>query len=128
MKKILSAVPILRASNLSASIDYYCRVLGFTKDGVYKREPEALDGYAFLSRDGIQVHVSSYGGDGTFGSTVYFYVEAVDALHDEWRAAGAEILYDPAAQIQEPENRPWGMREIYVKDLDGNVLRFGQRS
>ena len=127
MKQILSAVPIVRASNLSAAMDYYCRVLGFTKDGVYKHDPEAADGYAFLSRDGVQLHLSSHAGDGAFGSTVYFYVESVDALHEEWRAAGAEILYDPTAQTQEPGNQAWGMRELYVRDLDGNVLRFGQR-
>ena len=25
-----------------------------------------------------------------------------------------------------PEDRPWGMREFYVMDPNGNLLRFGQ--
>lgn len=126
MKKLTSAVPIVRVSDLERAIEYYCRALGFTNDGVYRHDPDGRDGYAFLSRDDTKVHVSSYG-DGVLGHVVYFYVEGIDALHDEWRAAGAEILYDPEAELQGPGDQPWGMREIHVKDPDGNVLRFGQR-
>ncbi|HKO93443.1 MAG TPA: VOC family protein [Polyangiaceae bacterium] len=126
MTKVTSAVPIVRVSDFDRAIHYYCRILGFKQDGVYRHAPEGSEGYAFLSRDDARVHVSSYS-DGVLGHVVYFYVDGIDALHSEWRNAGAEILYDPAAEVQEPGNQPWGMREIHVKDPDGNVLRFGQR-
>ena len=127
MGKILAAVPILRVTDLDRSIDYYRDVLGFALDSVYRHDLEASDGYALLSRDGSKLHVSNFGGDGVVGQAVYFYVEEIDALHDEWRRAGAQILYDPAAAVEGPGDQPWKMRELYVKDPDGNVLRFGQR-
>ena len=127
MPQILSIVPIMKVANLEAALDYYCNVLGFTKDGVYHPDSNAGVGYAFLSRDGMHIHISSFGGDGVFGIAVYFYVASVDALHEELRAAGAKLRYDPDAATQGPGDQPWGMREIYVEDLDGNVLRFGQR-
>ena len=48
---------------------------------------------------------------------VYYGVDDVDRLHEEYLAAGAEIR-------QEPADRPWA-REMLVADLDGHVLRIG---
>ena len=40
----------------------------------------------------------------------------VDELHHRWREAGAKIL-------DQPEDKPWRLREFRVADLDGNQLR-----
>ena len=37
---------------------------------------------------------------------------------DEYRAAGADV-------VCEPEDQPYGMREILVRDPDGHLLIFG---
>jgi uncharacterized glyoxalase superfamily protein PhnB len=42
--------------------------------------------------------------------------EEVDKLYRRWQQAGAEIL-------SEPEDKPWGLREFTVADLDRNQLR-----
>jgi uncharacterized glyoxalase superfamily protein PhnB len=55
--------------------------------------------------------------DGRF--SVYFTVEEVDALFDELRAKGADI-------VCEPEDQVYGMREFQVRDPDGHLLAFGQ--
>lgn len=123
----MAAVPIFRVSNLATSITYYTGALGYSSTGVYRHDSSGPDGYAFLSRDGVRVHLSSYAGDGPFATVAYFYVEGIDELHAEWSAAGADVLYDHAALTRGPSDRPWGMREIYVRDPDGNVLRFGQQ-
>lgn len=127
MPRFLAAVPIFRASNLATSIAYYTGTLGFVANGVYRNDPNGPDGYAFLSRDGVRIHLSSYGGDGPFATVAYFYVEGIDELHAEWSAAGADVLYDPGALTRGPNDQTWGMRELYVRDPDRNVLRFGQK-
>lgn len=43
-----------------------------------------------------------------------------DALSERWRAQA------PQARITRPEDKPWGMREFYVFDPSGNLLRVGQ--
>jgi uncharacterized glyoxalase superfamily protein PhnB len=53
--------------------------------------------------------------------TVNLLVDDVDALHEEFVAAGVTIdltLYDSSR----------GTRQMYVKDADGNSVRFQQES
>jgi len=45
----------------------------------------------------------------------------VDALSARWRAQS------PGARITKPEDKSWGMREFYVFDPSGNLLRVGQK-
>jgi len=70
----------------------------------------------------------------------------VDRLHEEWQAC--ELLTVPGAigpelraelrrrwQAGEPvgllsqrvEDKPWGVREFGIRDLDNNHLRFGRQ-
>lgn len=123
MQQLVSATPIMTVSNIQASVEYYVRALGFTSGGVYPPGAGNDAFYAYLSRDDVRLHLER--GAAT-GMAVYFIVRDVDALHDELRDAGAEVLYDPDAPVRGPGDQPWGMREIWVKDPDGNVLRFGQ--
>ena len=45
----------------------------------------------------------------------------VDALSARWRARS------PGARITKPEDQPWGLREFYVFNPSGNLLRVGQK-
>ena len=74
-----------------------------------------------ISRDGIWLHLSSFSGDGVAGGVVNLLVDDVDALHAEFVAKGVPIAVEPVDQT-------WGTREMYVKDADGNSLRFQQPS
>jgi catechol 2,3-dioxygenase-like lactoylglutathione lyase family enzyme len=102
--------PILRVRSLDASIDHYVRVLGFTLDW------RAPGGAASVSRDGSGLMLAE-GDQGSPGTWVWFGVEDVQALFQEYTAAGATIRLPPT-------NYPWS-REIHVQDPDGHVLRFG---
>ena len=42
----------------------------------------------------------------------------LDSLFQEYKASGADI-------VEEPQDRSWGMREMIVRDLDGNTFRMG---
>ena len=102
-------VPILRVRSLSASIDYYTGVLGFTVDW---HEPAM----ASVSRDGRGIMLCE-GDQGTPGTWIWIGVEDAGALFDEYSARRATIRRAPA-------NYPWAY-EMQIEDPDGHVLRFG---
>jgi hypothetical protein len=50
---------------------------------------------------------------------VVIVVDDIEALHAEFVARGVAIDLPPIDQT-------WGVREMYVKDSQGNALRFAQ--
>ena len=117
---ILRAVPLLHVSSSEAAATFYCGKLGFTREWDYRPAAPAQDpGYLGLVRDGVPLHVSSFSGDGVAGGVATFYVRDVDALFAEFSAAGVPIELAPCDQT-------WGNREMYLRDADGNSLRFIQ--
>ncbi len=50
---------------------------------------------------------------------VHFHTDDLDAAFEKVRAAGAEI-------VQEPDDRPWGVRDGAVRDPAGNLIRIEQ--
>lgn len=105
--------PVLRISDLGASLRYYTDVLGFTIDW----QDNDGSSFASVSRDRCNLFLSA-GDQGNAGSWMWIGASDVDALHEELVARGARVRQPPA-------NYPWGSREVHVEDLDGNVLRFG---
>jgi catechol 2,3-dioxygenase-like lactoylglutathione lyase family enzyme len=61
--------------------------------------------------------LSSFSGDGVAGGVVNLIVDDVDAIHEELVAKDVPIDLAPTDQT-------WGNREMYVKDADGNSVRF----
>lgn len=113
--------PVLRAADLAASEAFYCGVLGFEKEWEYNVQDDARNpGYLCFSRNKIPVHLSTMDGECRPGTMVYFEVSNIDALREEFRQAGLATIQ------REPVDEPWGLREMYVLDPDGNVLRFGE--
>lgn len=105
-----SAAPILRVGDLSVSLDYYGRALGFAvdwRDGM---------GMASVSRDRCTLMLCQ-GDQGHPGTWTWIGVADADALHEELKARGAIVRHAPT-------DYPWA-RELQVGDPDGNVLRFG---
>lgn len=103
------ATPIFRVSNLATSLDYYTRILGFTI-------PWQLPYYASVKRGTCSLMLCE-GGQGNPGTWLWSPCSDVDALYEELKAAGANIL-------QGPTNFPWGSREIQILDPDHHRLRF----
>jgi catechol 2,3-dioxygenase-like lactoylglutathione lyase family enzyme len=50
---------------------------------------------------------------------VHFHTDDLDATFEKVRAAGAEIVSEPADQ-------PWGTRDFAVRDPSGNLVRVDQ--
>lgn len=112
------AIPLLPVSNSAEAEDFYCNRLGFRRHFAYRVDDTKADPYFMgLSRDGVWLHVSSFSGDGVSGGVVGFLVDDVDALH-------AELVAKHVAIDLEPTDQTWGNREMYVRDADGNGIRF----
>ena len=114
---IAVVVPILPVHDLTQAIEFYER-LGFTA----KRYRDG-DFYAFIQRDGRELHLSKTPElvrESNF-VRVYFYLSerTAAALEAEFRAAGIAIV-EPLAP------REWKMNEFALHDPDGNLLIFGE--
>ena len=115
-----SAIPVLHVSGHAAAEEFYVGRLGFRREFAFRFDEGKPDPcYMGLTRDGVRLHVSSFPGDGVSGGAVYLFVEDVDALYAELVAKGVSIALAPTDQ-------PWGNREMYVRDPDGNSVRFGR--
>jgi uncharacterized glyoxalase superfamily protein PhnB len=115
---IREAIPLLHVSNAEAAEEFYCNKLGFRLEFAHRGHASLADPcYMGLSRDGAWIHLSSFSGDGVAGGVLNLLVDDVDELHAEFIAKGVGIAMEPVDQT-------WGTREMYVKDADGNCLRF----
>lgn len=108
--------PILRVSDMGASVRYYTEVLGFRLHFL----DEDGNAFASLSRGKTNLFLAA-GDQGHCGSWLWIGASDVDVLYEELSARGAKVRQPPA-------NFPWGSRELHVEDLDGNVLRVGSEN
>ena|SRR5690349_4217998 len=104
------AEPILRVSDMRASLHYYVDVLGF------RNADWGSDDFTCVNRDGAGIYLCR-GDQGCPGTWAWIGVEDAYLLYQEYRASGAKIR-------QRPVNHSWGL-ELQVEDPDGHVLRFG---
>lgn len=114
---IAAVVPILPVRDLTRAIEFY-EQLGFTA----KRYRDG-DFYAFIQRDGRELHLSKTAElipEHNF-VRVYFYLRdgAATALEAYCRGLGMTILEPLTAH-------EWKMREFVLQDPDGNRLIFGE--
>jgi len=113
-----SAIPVLHVSSIATAADFYCGSLGFRETFAYRiDEPNPDPCYMGLIRDRVELHISSFPGDGVSGGAVFLLVDDVDMLHSELVTKDVPIALAPTDQS-------WGNREMYVKDADGNSIRF----
>jgi uncharacterized glyoxalase superfamily protein PhnB len=114
----MHAIPLLHVSNSVAAEAFYCGKLGFVREFAHRADDVKSDPcYMGISRDGVWIHVSSFSGDGLSGGVANLIVDDVDSLHAEFMTKGVRIDVAPVDQT-------WGSREMYVKDSDGNCIRF----
>jgi len=102
--------------NVLESSAYFRDALGFEVEFLYGEPPN----YAGVSRDNVAVHLEAASNTnhrvGQTGLNVF--LDDVDELYEELRRRNAQIL-------KPPHDRPWGMRNCVVADLDGNYICFG---
>lgn len=104
-------IPIMRVASGREAAQWYER-LGFEVIGEHRFGPE-FPLYMFLERGAVHLHLSEHAGDATPNTLVYFWVDDVDVVAEEF---GVEVT-----------TQPWA-REIELSDPDGNRLRIATRS
>jgi catechol 2,3-dioxygenase-like lactoylglutathione lyase family enzyme len=124
MPKMLTSCPHFLVSDVRRAAEYYRDRLGFRIIGYFFEEPPV---FGMVDRDHAEIHLRRVY-DGQKGSNrervddaldCYIRVDDVDGLYAEFKERGAEIILTPTLQS-------YGMKEIYVRDLDGYVVCFGQ--
>ena len=104
------AVPILRVSDMAASVRYYVDILGF------QNAEWGSDEFTSVNRDVACIYLCR-GSQGHAGTWVWVGVQDAAALYEEYKLSGANIHGTP-------RNHPYAL-EFHVEDPDGHVLRFG---
>ena len=110
---IQATVPVLASLDLDESRVFYTTFLGF------RVLLQAAD-YLIMERDGAELHFWLCA-ERHLAENTSCYVRTGDcqALYDEFSQRG--LLLQP------PALRPWGMKELYVIDTHGNLLKFGEQ-
>jgi GNAT superfamily N-acetyltransferase/uncharacterized glyoxalase superfamily protein PhnB len=113
--KFSSPIPQLPVTSIADTQAYYRDVLGFTIDWTWGEND-----YGSVSRDAATIFLNAEPPPHPLATHI-LNVGDVDALHAEWRKAGAKLLGEPA-------DMPWGMREFTLEDNNGHRFRIGQPS
>lgn len=107
-----TTIPVLAYLSIAETLGFYTEHLGF-------RQRLLMDDYLIVERDGSEIHfwrcTEAHIAENT---SCYIRVPDADALHDEFTARGLAL--------EPPIEREWGMKELYVIDPHGNLLKFGQ--
>ena len=104
----------LHVTHVLAAADFYTTKLGF-KLGFTWGDPPQMAG---VNLGNVQMFLE-HGTPNPQGCSVYFVVGNADELYEFQRANGVDIL-------EEPADRPYGLRDYRIRDLNGYELGFGQ--
>jgi len=124
----MAIIPTVRCRRMEASITFYTKVLDF--EWVDGDDDNNDPSFSVLMREGHSLILSSHKGDGAFGQAIVVQTDDVEALFRKFRTRGLKTPGNPDAPEevhQGPIDQSWGTREFYVKDPDGNTLRFTQQ-
>lgn len=119
MAQIVNSRCVLAVRDLVISTRYYTDVLGFQK------EPIDAPGWSFLTRDCFRIMLGECANERPAGELgdhsyfVYWNVQGVDDLYQEFAAKGALLT-------SKPTNKPWGLREFTLTTPDGHRIACGQ--
>ncbi len=109
-------IPTLRVGDLDRSLEFY-RALGFDLAWVHQLESGAPR-LGAVQQGPVQLFLTEHAVAPT-GGVVYANTRGVDALSAAAQAKGLAPEFGPT-------DRPWGQREVYFRDPDGNMIRFGE--
>lgn len=113
-----SAATMLIANSVKQSAEFYRDKFGFDIDFIYEGHIANQPNYAVVKRDGLEIHFESYEHDqvkvpeSRVKCGVYFMVNDVDSLYEEFLQRGVVVKWPPTDQS-------YGIRDFKVLDCDG---------
>lgn len=116
----LTAVPVLPAEDVAASLAWWTSVCGFTETFRNATPPT----YAGLQREGADLHLAvltdSIGARTVGDQTMLrFTVDDLDAFYAEYQQRGGIVHPNGRVQV-----KPWGTREFSAIDPNGVCVTF----
>jgi catechol 2,3-dioxygenase-like lactoylglutathione lyase family enzyme len=103
-------IPNLPARDVPAAQEWYRDTLGLEIKWIWE------DNFGSVGSGYVELFL--YETDDPKPVVCSVFVDDVDAVYERSRERGGEI-------VSELEQKPWGLREFSLRDLDGNVLRIG---
>ena len=122
--KLIGSAPVLFVRNIHAATEHYRDAMGFSFEKIFGEPPS----FAILRRDNMYVIVKQIDDHKHIVPRwtvsaglwdMYFWVDDVEALYQEFVGRGAKIDYGLCDQ-------PYGCREFGTQDIDGHDIGFGQ--
>ncbi len=115
-------IPILRIFDEEKAKAFYAGWLGFTVDWEHRF------GYDFplymqVSKDGCVLHLSEHHGDATPGAHLRIGCDDIDGF-----AGWLKDRPYKYARPGDPQDMPWGTRDLTLTDPFGNRLTFSSRT
>ncbi|MBT3345571.1 MAG: hypothetical protein HN712_10350 [Gemmatimonadetes bacterium] len=117
---VKALVPQLRTTDLEGAITFYTQVLGF--DLAFRYE----DFYAGVSAGEFVLHLKL---SDTADPSIRFVRGKHLHLHitiDDLDAMFERVKTSDVTIVEEMTERPWGLREFVIEDLDGHTIYFAQ--
>jgi uncharacterized glyoxalase superfamily protein PhnB len=109
--QFIQGAPVLHVRDVEATARFYCDVLGFTWD-------YGDSSYAVVWRENSAIHLVKDQKNPS-GVHLFQWVRDVDAYYREVLERGADIA-------MAPEDQPYGVREMGLRDINGVGIVFGQ--
>lgn len=109
--------PVFRIFDEAKAKEFYVNFLGFNVEWEHRFE-DGLPLYLEVSRDEIKIHLTEHHGDCCPGAAVRIETNDLTGFHQE---LGNK---DYGFARPEIEDKPWGTKEMSIKDPFGNRLTF----
>lgn len=114
MTDYASTIPVLASLNIADSVQFYTNVLGFNVG--YQD-----DNYLIMQRDRMELHFwLTNNRNYPENTSCYLRGGQVVELYAEYSGKNFGL-----GRLSDFSVRPWNMKEFYVHDVHGNLLRFG---
>lgn len=118
-----SAEPVLNVHDIVATTDFYRDKLGFNVDFLYGNPPT----HAGVSRgewtaNMVSIQLTKVSAEQDIIPAAHLHIRigmGLDTLFEQYRDKGVFIVAEPA-------DKPWGMREFSIKDINGHELIFAR--
>ncbi len=114
---ISKVTPVLRVKDGRAAEQFYCGLLGFSKDWEHRFADDSPLMMS-VSAGEYTLHLSEHRGTGCDNCDLYLNVAEIDSFYNQQSAAG--LTFE-----KPPTDEPWGMREVILRDPDNHRITLG---